>query len=115
MRNLRKTVLLAALFSGAAFTETSAASRASAIDIDPSSPTLGEMLDREAATLRRAREEQRAREAAEKARTTPEITGSIAPKRIVQEPNVPRGAVTVILPHPKVSAGRPVSAKPERR
>ncbi|MCU0819685.1 MAG: hypothetical protein MUF11_10325 [Beijerinckiaceae bacterium] len=115
MRNLRKAALMAALFSGASLAELNAASRPAAIDIDPSSPTLGEMLDREAAAMRRAREEQRAREAAERAARTPEITGSIASKRIVQEPALPRGAVTVILPHPKLSAGRPVSLKPERR
>jgi hypothetical protein len=115
MRNLRKTVLLAALFSGASLAEINAASRPSTIDIDPSSPTLGEMLDREAAAERRAREEKRAREAAERAARVPEITGTITPRRVVQEPSVPRGAVTVILPHPKLSAGRPVSLKPERR
>ncbi len=86
MRNLRKTVLLAALFSGASLAEMNAASRPSSIDIDPSSPTLGEMLDREAAAMRRAREEQRAREAAERAARAPEITGSISPRRVVQEP-----------------------------
>ncbi|PPD13804.1 MAG: hypothetical protein CTY25_11140 [Methylobacterium sp.] len=115
MRQLRKSALLAAVFSGAILAEPRAASQPSAIDIDPASPTLGELLDREADAQRRAREEQRAREAAERAARQPDITGSLPQRRIVQQPNVPRGAVTVILPHPKLSAGRPVPSRPERR
>jgi hypothetical protein len=35
--------------------------------------------------------------------------------RISATPYIPRGAVTVILPHPKTQAGRPIGQKPERR
>lgn len=115
MRFAPKSVLLAALLSGTNLAGASAAPR-SAIDLDPASPTLGEMLDREAAARRQAREaEARARAEAERAARMPETTGSILPRRVVQEPSLPRGAVTVILPHPKASAGRPISSKPDKR
>jgi hypothetical protein len=42
-------------------------------------------------------------------------TGSIAGPRVSATPHIPRGAVTVILPHPKTNAGRPISQNPLRR
>jgi hypothetical protein len=133
MRFLRAKLLVADFCCGVGLFEARAASRSSSIDIDPGSPTLGEMLDREAVARRPAREaeararaeearareeEAQARAAAEAerlARSVPETTGTVEPRRITRDPSVPRGAVTVILPHPKTGAGRPVSTLPEKR
>jgi hypothetical protein len=90
--------LLAAGFSPAAL----ASPRGSAIDLDPQSPTLGELLDREERVRARASVPQPARLPAA---ALPEFTGSIpdeppalAAPRINPIPHVPRGATTVIVP-----------------
>lgn len=93
-----------------------AAPRGYAIDIDPSAPTLGDLLDREAREAA-ARREQRQRVLPERAAppaapTQPDVTGSVSGPRVSATPYIPRGAVTVILPHPKTNAGRPIG-KPE--
>lgn len=89
-----------------------AAPRGYAIDIDPATPTLGDLLDREARDAA-ARREQRQRvvperPAAPSALAPPDATGSIGGPRISATPYIPRGAVTVILPHPRTQAGRPI-------
>jgi hypothetical protein len=97
-----------------------AAPRGFAIDIDPSAPTLGELLDREAREAAFRREQQRQRAipvptVPPVAPTRSDVTGSISGPRISATPYIPRGAVTVILPHPKTNAGRPISHQPARR
>ena len=98
--------LLAGFFF-AVMAPASAAPPRNAIDFDSSAPTLGELLDREAreAAARRAPPPR-----PEPPRNAPpaDQTGSIAPRRVTQEPQLPRNAVTVILPHPRKGAGRPV-------
>lgn len=96
-----------------------AAPRGYAIDIDPSAPTLGDLLDREAREAA-ARREQRQRVVPERpaspsALAPPEVTGSIGGPRISATPYIPRGAVTVILPHPKAQAGRPIGNPQPKR
>jgi hypothetical protein len=93
-----------------------AAPRGYAIDISPSSPTLGDLLDREAREAAEKRARQRVVPPAPRVAppaAAPEITGSVSPPRITANPQVPRGAVTVILPHPKTQSGRPI-AEPRR-
>jgi hypothetical protein len=96
-----------------------AAPRGYAIDIDPSAPTLGELLDREARDAAARREQRQKalpeRPAAPSALASPDVTGSVAGPRITATPYIPRGAVTVILPHPKAGAGRPIGHPQPRR
>ncbi|MGL5448586.1 MAG: hypothetical protein ACRDBL_14860 [Rhabdaerophilum sp.] len=118
MRNAFSRLALAgglALFSSLAI----AAPRGYAIDIDPSAPTLGDLLDREAREAA-ARREQRQRVVPERgvppvAPNRTDVTGSVDGPRITATPFVPRGAVTVILPHPKTHAGRPIGKSETRR
>jgi hypothetical protein len=93
-----------------------AAPRGYAIDIDPSAPTLGDLLDREAREAA-ARREQKQRAAPERPAppSAADVTGSIHAPRISATPHIPRGAVTVILPHPKTHAGRPIGHPQPRR
>jgi hypothetical protein len=107
---MRFAFLSASLLAGlslAALAPASAAPPRNAIDFDASAPTLGELLDREAreAAARRAPPPR-----PEPPRQAPpaDQTGSIPPRRVTQEPQLPRNAVTVILPHPRKGAGRPV-------
>ncbi|MBN8534056.1 MAG: hypothetical protein J0L51_08185 [Rhizobiales bacterium] len=96
-----------------------AAPRGYAIDIDPSTPTLGDLLDREAREAAARREQQKRslpeRPASPAALAPADSTGSIGGPRITATPFIPRGAVTVILPHPKVNAGRPIGHPQPRR
>lgn len=118
MRNAFSRLALAggfALISALAM----AAPRGYAIDIDPSAPTLGDLLDREAREAA-ARREHRQRVAPERAAppaapTQPDVTGSVNGPRVSATPYIPRGAVTVILPHPKTNAGRPIGHPEPRR
>lgn len=92
-------------FVGPALAQSSA--RPSAIDIDPNSPTLGEVLETEERT-RQQRREPRPKAAPPSPRhSTPEplTTGSILPdsgigrgKTTSEVPHIPRDAATVILP-----------------
>jgi hypothetical protein len=96
-----------------------AAPRGYAIDFEPSAPTLGDLLDREArdAAVRREQLQRKVpeRPAAPSALAPADATGSINGPRITATPYIPRGAVTVILPHPKSQAGRPVGHPQTRR
>ena len=96
-----------------------AAPRGYAIDFEPSAPTLGDLLDREArdAAARREQLQRKVpeRPAAPSVLAPADATGSINGPRISATPFIPRGAVTVILPHPKTQAGRPIGHPQTRR
>lgn len=116
MRSAFSWVVLAAGLACASSPAAFAAPPKNTIDFESSAPTLGELLDQEAreAAARRAPPP---KPQPPKVPQSDEETGSIGPRRVTQNPQLPRNAVTVILPHPRQGAGRPVpvDGAPNRR